>query len=52
LLASAPGQLYGVHATTFFWEGRLVVPAGAELWAKSSAGDACDLYVSGYQLTV
>jgi hypothetical protein len=40
------------HAVTWFWEGRLVVPAGGVLWAKSSAGDACDVSIHGYELVV
>jgi hypothetical protein len=52
LMQSTPEALFSVHPTTFYWEGRLVVPAGASLYAQASAGDECDLYVSGYQLTV
>jgi hypothetical protein len=52
LLSSGSGVYFSDHPITFYWEGRLVVPAGSELWAKASAGDACDLYVSGYQLSV
>lgn len=52
LMSSQAGNLFSPHAQTFYWEGRMVVPAGTVLYAKSSAGDACDMYVSGYVLTV
>lgn len=40
----------GVHASTFTWEGRLVVPDGYSLYAHTSSGDTCDVLVSGYNL--
>ena len=52
LLSSQAGSYFSDHPVTFYWEGRMVVPAGSELWAKASAGDAFDIYVSGYQLSV
>lgn len=52
LMSNSAGVYFSDHPVTFFWEGRMVVPQGSQLWAKASAGDACDLYVSGYNLTV
>jgi hypothetical protein len=52
LMSAQSGVYFSDHPQTFYWEGRLVVPAGQTLYAKASAGDAFDLYVSGYQLTV
>ena len=50
-LCSSPStKLIGIQKQTFTWEGRLVVPAGTELWCKPSSADTCDVVVSGYQL--
>lgn len=50
--SSPVGFAFSVHAVTWFWEGRMVVPDGGSLWAQSTAGDVCDVSVHGYQLTV
>lgn len=52
LMSSAQGAFFSDHPATFYWEGRMVIPEGRTLWAKASAGDACDIHVTGYQLSV
>jgi hypothetical protein len=52
LMTSQVGNYFSDHPVTFYWEGRLVVPAGVELYAKASDGDYFDLHISGYVLTV
>lgn len=41
----------GVEKQTSYWEGRLVIPEGASLWAQVSGGDTGDILTSGYVLT-
>lgn len=44
-------KVFGIRKQTFYWEGRIVVPEGTELWAQTGEGDTADYYVSGYQLS-
>lgn len=50
LTQTGSDSLFGVHDFTLTWEGRLVIPQGATLWAKASTPDTGDVLVSGYQL--
>lgn len=52
LTQTGTGQYVGVHKFTITWEGRWVIPADTSLYAMASAGDAGDVLVSGYTLTV
>lgn len=49
---TGPGNYFTTHQFSIYWEGRFVIPAGAELYAKASDADSGDILVSGYQLTV
>jgi ABC-type Co2+ transport system permease subunit len=51
LFNSKQTSLIGVHKSTFFWEGRLVVAEGNELNLIVANPDTCDFYCSGYVLT-
>lgn len=51
LMSNQSGSLFSDHPTTFYWEGRMVLIQGDELWAQASSGDTCDVYVSGYTLS-
>jgi hypothetical protein len=51
LASSGQGQIFGVRQQSFTWEGRMVIPADITLYGKSTDGDACDMYGSGYILT-
>ena len=50
LATSRQTAIVGVSKQTFFWEGRMVVPAGADLGFNIDNPDTCDLFVSGYRL--
>lgn len=52
VVSNSATKLFGDHAQTFYWEGRIVVPDGSELWARVEDGDAGDFYLSGYVLSV
>jgi hypothetical protein len=52
LTSNNQSKIFGVRKQTFYWEGRLVVPAGSTLWVQTEAGDTADYYVSGYELSV
>lgn len=52
LTSSSVSKIVGTHHQSFYWEGRMVIPAGTELWAQTEAGDTSDWYVSGYELSV
>jgi hypothetical protein len=49
--SSPAGIGFSNHAVTWFWEGRMVVPAGGSIYGYSSTGDACDVHLSGYELS-
>lgn len=51
LWSSRDTALIGIHKSTYFWEGRMVVEQGNELFLIVGAPDSCDFYVSGYVLT-
>lgn len=46
------GLHFATSPVTFYWEGRYVLPAAVPLFIKISPGDTCDVYLSGYQLSV
>jgi hypothetical protein len=52
LTQTGSGSYVGVHNFTLYWEGRFVIPAGSSLHALASPGDAGDISVSGYELSV
>jgi hypothetical protein len=52
VVSNSTTKLFGDHAQTFYWEGRIVVPNGSHLWARVEDGDTGDFYVSGYVLSV
>jgi len=52
LASTAVAKPFGFGQQSIVWEGRLVIPAGTELYGKSSESNTGDFFVSGYQLTV
>lgn len=50
MFSTATDAIIGVRKQSKIWEGRLVVPAGASLWATVEAPDTGDFIISGYQL--
>ena len=48
LTSNSGSKVFGVRKQTFYWEGRMVVPEGTELWVQTEAGDTADYYISGY----
>jgi hypothetical protein len=51
-LAQSPeGKYLSLGDTSVEWTGRIVIPAGTELWIKTN-GVTADFYGSGYQLLV
>lgn len=51
LIESGQTAVIGIHKQSKYWEGRMVVPEGTELYAQFDSGDTGDVYVSGYQLS-
>lgn len=52
LFRTSSDALFGVAHSTLEWHGRIVIPPGATLWAKTDTGtDVADFYFSGYVLS-
>lgn len=49
--SNAATKIFGVRKQTFYWEGRMVIPSGQQLYAQVEDGDTGDFYISGYKLT-